>query len=208
VFRKIFSQSKKEKAVIEKIDAHLHLLITACEGFQEGLENGNKKQVRQVFHLEREADVVRREIIRAVYEGAFLPYLRPNLCRFVEIVDRVFDEIEDAANHYLEREIPSELLDFSIRVAFYNLRICEMLQICFKALIHGEKLREKTLAVRIYEKKIDDIKFDMRRILWQLPVKDFWEGRILAEFVDGLTTISDVVEDASDYLHIINVSMK
>ena len=48
----------------------------------------------------------------------------------------------------------------------------------------------------------------MRRILWQLPVKDFWEGRILAEFVDGLTAISDVVEDASDYLHIINVSMK
>jgi len=208
VFRKFFSQSKKEQAVIEKIDAHLRLLITACEGFHEGLEIGSKKRIRQVFHLEREADVVRREIIRAVYEGAFLPYLRPNLCRFVEIVDRVFDGIEDAANHYLEKEIPNELREFSIRVAFYNLRICEMLQICFKALVRGDELREKTLAVRIYEKKIDDIKFDMRRILWQLPVKDFWEGRILAEFVDGLTAISDVVEDASDYLHIINVSMK
>jgi predicted phosphate transport protein (TIGR00153 family) len=208
VFRKFFSQSKKEQAVIEQIDAHLRLLINACKGFHEGLENGNKKRIRQVFHLEREADVVRREIIRAVYEGAFLPYLRPNLCRFVEIVDRVFDEIEDAANHYLEREIPHELREFSIRVAFYNLRICEMLQVCFKTLIQGGDLREKTLAVRIYEKKIDDIKYEMRRILWGLPVKDFWEGRILAEFFDGLTTISDVVEDASDYLHIINVSMK
>jgi predicted phosphate transport protein (TIGR00153 family) len=208
VFRKIFSHGKKEQLVIEKIDAHLGLLIAACEGFHEGLENGNQKRIRQVFHLEREADVVRREIIRAVYEGAFLPYLRPNLCRFVEIVDRVFDEIEEAANHWFVREIPLDLRRYSIRVAFYNLRICEMLRICFKDLIHGDDLREKTLAVRIYEKKIDDLKFEMRRILWQLPVKDFWEGRILAEFVDGLTAISDVVEDASDYLHIINVSMK
>ena len=101
MFRKIFSQSKKEKAVIEKIDAHLRLLIAACEGFQEGLENGNKKQVRQVFHLEREADVVRQEIIRAVYEGAFLPYLRPNLCRFVEIVDRE-DDLEVPPPHEVD----------------------------------------------------------------------------------------------------------
>lgn len=208
MFRKIFSHGKKEQAVIEKIDAHLRLLVAACEGFHEGLETGKTKRVRQVFHFEREADVIRREVVRAVYEGAFLPYLRPNLCRFVEIVDRVFDAIEDAANHCLEKEIPPDLLRYAVRVAFYNLRICEMLQICFKALVKGDDLREKTLAVRIYEKKIDDIKFEMRRILWGLPVKDFWEGRILAEFVDGLTAISDVVEDASDYLHIINVSMK
>jgi hypothetical protein len=39
-------------------------------------------------------------------------------------------------------------------------------------------------------------------------VADYWEGRLLADFVSGLTSISDIVEDASDYLHIINVSMR
>lgn len=208
MFKNFFHQGKKEQAVIDKISAHIRLLIDACEGFHEGLKSGDKKRVLQVFHLEREADTIRREIIAAVYEGAFLPYLRPNLCRFVEIVDQVFDEIEGAANYYSEMEMPEKLKGPCIRVAFYNIRICEMLLICFLSLLKGDSLREKTLAVRIYEKKIDDIKFEMKRVLWKLPVRDFWAGRILAEFVEGLTAISDVVEDASDNLHIINVSMK
>ena len=208
MFKKFFQQGKKEQAVIDKTAAHIELLIAACRGFHEGLIQEDKDRVLHVFHLEREADTIRREIIAAIYEGAFLPYLRPNLCRFAELVDRVFDDIEDAANHYSEMEIPEVLKEDCVRVAFYNIRICEMLLICFHALIEGNDLREKTLAVRIYEKKIDDIKFEMKRILWKLPVDDFWEGRILAEFIDGLTAISDIVEDASDYLHIINVSMK
>lgn len=208
MFKKFFQQGKKEQAVIEKITAHIRLLIAACEGFHEGLSQGNKERILEVFHIEREADTVRREIIAAVYEGAFLPYLRPNLCRLVEIVDGVFDNIEDAANNYVAMKIPQELHEPSVRVAFYNIRICEMLLISFQSLIEGGSLREKTLAVRIYEKKIDDIKFETRRLLYRIPVQDFWAGRILAEFFESLTAISDAVEDASDYLHIINVSMK
>jgi predicted phosphate transport protein (TIGR00153 family) len=208
VFRKIFSQGKKEQAVIDRMTAHIALLIQACRKFHEGLENDDRDGIRRVLDLEREGDTIRREIIAAVYEGAFLPYLRPDLCRFAEVVDRVFDAIEDSANHYLETRLPEPIRDDCVRIAFLNTRICEMLRICFWAMLGGDDLREKTLAVRIYEKKIDDIKFEMKRVLWKIPVQDFWEGRILAEFVDGLTSISDIVEDASDYLHVINVSMK
>ena len=208
MFKRIFSQGKKEQVVIDKMNAHIRLLIDACEGFLEGIEKGDRNRIRNVLDLEREGDSLRREIIAAVHDGAFLPYLRPNLCRFAELVDRVFDAIEDTANHYLEMEMPEEVRDECLRVSFLNVRICEMLQISFAAMIHGEDLREKTLAVRIYEKKIDDIKFDLRRAIIKIPVKDFWEGRTLSEFVDGLTSISDIAEDASDYLHIINISMR
>ena len=78
----------------------------------------------------------------------------------------------------------------------------------FEAMIGGEDLREKTLAVRIYEKKIDDIKFGLMKDVRKVPIDNFWTGRMLSEFMTGLTSISDIMEDASDHLQIIDVSMR
>jgi predicted phosphate transport protein (TIGR00153 family) len=75
-------------------------------------------------------------------------------------------------------------------------------------MLKGENLDEKTLAIRIYEKKIDDLKFGLMKDLRDIAVDNFWEGRVLAEFISGLTTLSDIIEDAGDYLRIINVSMR
>jgi hypothetical protein len=83
-----------------------------------------------------------------------------------------------------------------------------MLIITFDAMLNGEDLREKALAIRIYEKKIDDIKFAVLRDLRKIQVDGFWHGRILADFVSGLTSISDTMEDAGDHLQIISASMK
>ncbi|QTA87991.1 TIGR00153 family protein [Desulfonema magnum] len=205
---KILSQGKKEQSVIESINRHIRLLCTACETFSTALKNRDANLMRNIIELEREGDFVRRNIISDIYQGAFLPYLRPELCRFVEIVDRVFDLLEDTALQYLDTEIPEQVKDECARVSFLNVRICEMLLITFDAMVKGDDLREKTLAIRIYEKKIDDIKFDLIRDIRKLPITNFWEGKILADFVSGLTTISDIIEDASDHLQIINVSMR
>lgn len=208
MLRKIFSQEKKEQAVIGKMKEHIQLLMQACERFHEGLVKNDNSLIRYAINLEREGDAVRREIIAGIYSGAFLPYLRPDLCRFVEIVDRVFDAIEDIANRYLEIEFPDSLRAECVQVALLNVHICEMLLISLDAMLQGEDLREKMLAIRIYEKKIDDIKFHLRRELRKIPINNFWEGSLMAEFFSGLTSISDLVEDASDHLYIINVSMR
>jgi len=205
---RIFSHSKKEKKVIERMEAHIKLLCTACDLFKTALEKEDRNLMRKVNNLEREGDSVRREIIATIHDGAFLPYLRPDLCRFVEIVDRVFDLLEDTAYHFLDTHLPQELKRDSAHVAFLNFRMCEMLLITFEAMLRGEDLREKALAIRIYEKKIDDMKFGLRKDLRKVPVEVFWEGQVLSDFIEDLTAISDVIEDASDYLGIINVSMK
>jgi predicted phosphate transport protein (TIGR00153 family) len=205
---KIFPHGKKEQKVIENMREHIHLLCRACETFRDAMEAQDLKLMRKVIELEREGDRIRREIISQIYEGAFLPYLRSNICTFVEIVDRVFDIIEDAAFQYLDVTIPEAIADECNRVTFLNVRICEMLYITFEAMIQGDDLREKTLAVRIYEKKIDDLKFILLKEARKIPINNFWEGRILSEFLAALTTISDIIEDASDHLQIINVSMR
>lgn len=163
-----------------------------------------------VADLEREGDSVRREIISTIYEGAFLPFLRTNICRFVEIVDEAFDVLKDAASEFenLGPKLDEEIIEDCIQIADLNQQMCEMLTIAFDTLFNKGDLREKTLAIRIYEKKIDDMKFDLIGKLKNKEVKNFWEGKSLSDFISYLTHISDVIEDASDYLHIINLSMR
>jgi len=206
--KKIFDYGKKEERVIENIKKHLELLCNACDSFHRAMEENDNNLAREVVDSEREGDSIRRDIIANIYAGAFLPYLRPDLCRFAEIVDRIFDSLQETALNYLEVRLPENIRDECVRVAFLNARMCEMLLISFESILNGEDLREKALAIRIYEKKIDDIEFSIVKDLRQIPVDDFWQGRLLADFVSGLTSISDTMEDAGDHLQIINVSMK
>jgi hypothetical protein len=206
--RRALSQGKREQGVLEEIRRHIALLCNGCAVFKRALEERDGKLMRRVMDLEREGDSIRRHIISEVRDGAFLPYLRPELRKFVEVVDSVFDILEDTASYSLDARIPEDIQHECVRVALLNQRISEMLLLTFEAMLKGEDLREKTLAVRIYEKKVDDIKFAMLKDLRKTRLDDFWEGKILADFVSGLTSISDVIEDASDYVEIIAVAMK
>ena len=209
VLKKVFGGSTEQK-VLENIKRHMQILFSASGCFKKGLEEWDKKQMYCVADLEREGDSIRREIISTIYEGAFLPFLRTNICRFVEIVDEAFDALKDAASEFehLEMKLDEELKDDCIEIADINQKMCDMLMIAFDTLFNKGDLREKTLAIRIYEKKIDDMKIDLISRLRGKEVKDFWEGKLLSDFITYLTHISDVIEDASDYLHIINLSMR
>jgi predicted phosphate transport protein (TIGR00153 family) len=208
IFDRILSHGRKEREVVEDIRRHIELLCLACDTFQTSVEKRDRNLMWEVVELEREADSVRREVISHIYEGAFLPYLRPDLCKFVEIVDEVFDLLKETAFYCVENEIPEPLRDESIRVALLNFRMCDMLLISFDAMLKGEDLRERTLAVRIFEKKIDDIKLNLVKEVEQVPIENFWAGKALSDFLTNLTMISDIIEDASDHLQIINVSTR
>jgi predicted phosphate transport protein (TIGR00153 family) len=205
--KKTLSRRKQEQKVVEKMKSHIKLLCNACDSFKNAIEDDDRDEMRHVADLEREGDSIRREIISDIYEGAFLPYFRSDLCKFVETVDRVFDAVKDTASCYLETRLPEDVREECIRVALINVRICEMLLLTFEATLRGEDLREKTLAIRIYEKKVDDIKFALCSDVRRTSVSSFWEGKFLADFILGLTSISDIIEDASDCLQIILVTM-
>ena len=205
---KILSHGKKENRVVEDILRHIKLLCSACESFRDAVKSDDRGHMQKVMDLERQGDEIRREILSHIYEGAFLPYLRPDLCRFVELVDSIFDLLEDTAYHYLDARLPETLRRECARVAQLNFRDCEMLVITFEAMLRGEDLREKTLAIRIYEKKVDDLKFALRKDVQAVPVESFWQAKSLSDFISGLTSVSDIIEDASDCLQIIEVSMR
>ena len=130
------------------------------------------------------------------------------MCKFVSVVDEVFDLLKDSASYYAGVQLPEKLKSECVRVSRLNARVCEMLLLSYEAMLAGEDLREKSLAIRIYEKKIDDIKFDLLEDAKTVEVETFWEGRILADLIHTLTSISDVIENASDQLQIINVGLR
>jgi len=209
VFKKVFG-GNTEQRVLESIKKHMQILLSASECFKKALQVQAKDKMFCVPDLEREGDSVRREIIATIYEGAFLPFLRTSICRFVEIVDEAFDALEDAAYEFenLRPGWDDGIREDCLEIADINQKMCDMLIIAFETLIGKGDLREKALAIRIYEKRIDEIKLDLLEKLRTREIKDFWEGKTLSDFISYLTRISDVIEDASDYLNIINLSMR
>lgn len=208
LLKDLFGLGKKEDLVITKIRSQIDLVCSACESFRDAMKTRDATRMARIIEMERDGDVLKREIFSAIYAGAFLPYLRPDLFRFVHIVDDVFDLLEDAAFHYLDLSLDQDIEFDCARVAELNLRMCEMLSITFQAMLKGDDLREKILAVRIYEKRIDDIKFEIMKKVRTLPVKSFWEGTIVSDFISSLTSLSDMIEDASDHVQIISASIR
>lgn len=210
MFKKFFSGTSAEQVVIERIAAHLRILTSAAEALHAGIEKDDPEMIETVSDLEREGDSIRREIISHIFEGAFLPFLRPFICRFVEMADQVFDELEDAAVLYGHAKpyVAGEIRENVLKVTVLNTHMCEMLLLAFQTLFSSGDIRDKSLAIRIYEKRIDEIKFDLLEQVRAVEPATFWDGRTMARFIDYVTQVSDVIEDASDYLQIINVSLR
>jgi hypothetical protein len=47
------------------------------------------------------------------------------------------------------------------------------------------------------------MKFGLMKDARKIPIDDFWEGSLLADFLSRLCSVSDVIEDASDHLGIL-----
>lgn len=210
MLEKFLSSGKAEQRVLDNIRKHIRTLTSACQTFKEAFEKRDRDLMLSVADLEREGDSIRREVIATIYEGAFLPFIRPSICRFVEITDEAFDILQDAAFEfeYVDPQLDEETRDDCRVVADLNSQMSEMLSIAFESLFSGGDLKEKNLAIRIYEKRIDEMKFDLIRRLRKREIKNFWEGKVLSDFIAFLTGVSDVIEDASDYLYVINVRLR
>ncbi|SFM44350.1 TIGR00153 family protein [Thermodesulforhabdus norvegica] len=207
MFKRIFTREQREEVVLENIQEHLGLLIKTCKMVDELIRVGNRTLVEAVEDLERQADEIRRTVFAKLFEGAFIPYLRPHIYRFTEIVDEAVDKLEDVARYMELIKIPPELFDNIVSISEMNTRMAELLDLTFQAFRKGEDLREKVLAIRVYEKRIDDLDHLIKSESKYVKVDNFWDGRWLSEFLESLSTVSDYLEDAADVLSLIRLSL-
>jgi len=202
-----FFGEKLEKEVSEDIEELIGLVCSACEFFREAVIKNDKDIMEKVHNIENEGDIVRRKIALKIYEGAFLPYLRPNILKLAELVDEVLDTLEDAAMNFRKIEQLENIREDVIEISNVNSKLCYALLKAFKSLFEDYELRESTLLIRIYEKKVDEIKYDLTDRLIKMDV-DFWQGKILSDFLDSLISVSDIIEDAADLIQMVHVSIR
>ncbi len=199
---------KLEREVIGEIERLIELLCSACQTFKKAVEQDNKGLMLSISEMEKEGDSIRRRISLKIYEGAFLPYLRPNIYKLVELIDEVLNLLEDAALSYIKiRSFIDDIREEIVEIADLNTKICRVFSKAFRCLFKGDDLREIALAIRIYERKVDELKHDLISKLIKRDVR-FWEGKIVSDFLQYLVSISDLIEDAGDIIQMINVSMR
>lgn len=200
--------NRKEEAALKAMHEHLQLMCVANDALAALINNGETSRAEAIYDLEREGDMARRHALSIIFEGAFLPYLRPSLCRLVELVDQAFDTVEDTARFFERISLHDAIAEECRTVASLNNQMCEILQIAFHLAVQGEDIREQVLAIRILEKRVDDLKADIYQKIQDIPIGNFWQGKFYADFLESLTTFSDLIEDASDALYVLTVSFR
>lgn len=199
---------KAEERVINGVAQMMNLTLSACEILKKAVEERNKVLIEEVFRIERDGDEIKRKITQEIYQGAFLPYLRPNVFRLIETVDEILKEIEEAAMNFQKIENLKYLdIEEIYSILELNIRVCGVLSKNFSAFLKDpNRLREGVIVVRMMEKEADNIKFASLEKLKNYHV-NFWDGYFIVNFVNSLERISDVAEDAIDMLQIILLSL-
>jgi len=125
---------KKEKKVVELIRQHIDVIEECLVKSREVLEHfvsgriGETAQTAdEVDRLETEADDLVREIRDVLYSGAYLPGIRADMYRLVDMVDKIAGHAEEAARFLkcqpprIPEEYQAEIAEtFTISVACYH----------------------------------------------------------------------------------------
>ncbi|RLI87705.1 MAG: TIGR00153 family protein, partial [Archaeoglobales archaeon] len=187
----------------------LNSVKLSCEVFAKAIETDDKSLLNEVCELEKTGDAIRREIALKLYEGAFLPVMRGTLYKLAETVDEILDTLEDVAIDYVRlASLDSDVRELCVKVANLNIKMSVNLMEAFEALGGKADPSDKTIKIRAREREVDAIKHEIYRKLIEKEVSNFWEGKILSDFIDNLVKVSDIIEDAADLIQILNVSLR
>ena len=127
---------KKEKEVIKLIEKHadkveecLSMAVKTIGTYLENNISEAKKLARQTDHLETEADMVRHEIRDKLYLGAYMPLLREDIYKLVEILDVVANSAEKCADFFLNQRplIPDDFKPDFLKITEVSMGVGESL---------------------------------------------------------------------------------
>lgn len=179
---------------------------------------------RGVSSIETEADKARREFIRTLHEGAFLPTFRGDLSRLAEQVDNVADTAEAAARAILLRDKLIDIITKAekrksgikdlrrglIRMAELTTQTVDRLRSAVEALMTDvEEAYRRAEEVDKLEHEIDMIQQCLLRDIYGFEkVLDPLTVVQLVEIARRIEAISDRAEDASDVVRQVGYLIK
>ncbi len=215
---KMFGKGKEEEVVrmifqlLDKVQECLEQTQRTMVHYMAGEIEEAKSAALKTDHLETEADEIRRSIVDSLYKGAFLPIFRVDLHNFIEKMDLIADSAEICCDFFLGQrpEVPLEFRERYLKVIEDTLPMF----ICLKEATEnfftkGENrfIRMKVKEIGISESAIDDEE-------WKITRDIFTSNLVLAEKIhlkqglERVTSMSDQIEDTSDWLEVLMIGMK
>jgi len=171
-----------------------------------------KSSALKTDHIETETDNIRRRMVDALYRGAFLPIFRVDIHNFIEKVDLIADNAEICCDFFLGQrpEIPEVFKERFLKVIDDTLPM----SLTFKEatenfFIRGdhEFIKKRITQIGISESAIDDDEWKLTRDIFTSDLS-LAEKIHLKQCLEKLTCISDQIEDTSDWLEVLLISMK
>ena len=206
---------KQAKMLDTKFKTFLMNITTVGIVFHQATEIFLHKQVTPQFIrlknkvqvLEKENDVLRREIEAALYRQMILPGMRSDILDLMEACDRVINQYEKVVLMWaIEKpKVPKDLFE-DIK------HLVQITQDCVGALMVGAKnffegqmiVEEEIQHCYFLEHTVDVLALQVKEKIFRkkLPLSRQLQ---LKGFVASLEKISDLAEDAADKLKIISV---
>jgi len=197
---------------MKKVEQCLKQALEMMVHYMEGRIDESKSDALQADHLETEADCIRRSIVDCLYKGAFLPIYRVDIHNFIEKMDLIADNAEECCDFFLGQrpQFPEELKEKYLNIIQDTLPMF----LCLKEATENfflkgdqELIRKRVKEISISESAIDDSEWKTTRDIFtsQLPLA---EKIHLKHCLVKVTSMSDQIEDTSDWLEVLLISKK
>lgn len=215
----------KSNQIIKQLNLHAQAVITCFNEYQVGILELVKIQSKQPFDkeaqiaivnkivtLEREADIIRHQVIRDLLQGGLLVDSRKSTMRLIEGIDLIANIAEDCIQMICDENI---VLDPWISHSIHEINTLTGKQL--------ELLIEVLLQI-VTKYNMDDVLLQIEEIehlesqadqVENMLIKDLFEKELdlslklhYKQFIRLVTSMSDIIEDLSDEVEIILASRR
>ncbi len=207
---------RKESRVKETISQHLEEVQSCLRVFKDMMDaylDGNEFEELsyQVHEREHDADKIRREIEREIYEGAFLPLFREDYITLVELIDKVANRAETVSDIVAQQHphIPEEMRPGLKKMTATVLECFDPLVGIIEAFDSDwEEASRLAREVEELEQTVDQHEWNMIKELFEREDMELAEKLLARDLIHFTASISDRMEDASDRIDIMLVKRK
>ena len=213
----IFKQNENDSAVQKRICDYCSLIGDTIDEFNQMIKDyidwnkRFKEQSRKVHKMEHQCDVVRREIERAVFDGAFLPAYREDYIGLLETLDRVANKAEEAGDtlYLLRPDIPEPIRADFITIGELTAQAWEPVPASVKRVMEGDTdVSEVDIFVESKEQEVDKLQFEMTRRLFKEFKIEKVDALMNKTLIDQICSVSDRVENVMDRLTIFAIKRR
>jgi predicted phosphate transport protein (TIGR00153 family) len=208
---------KKEKSIIDKIQAYLDQVDTCRKGFRVCIEKfllepdneENQAILEEVHRAESKADDLRRDIELQLYQRALIPESRGDVLGLLETMDIIPGMFESLCYQFLLERIviPEQFRDRYMYLVDVNLKAYDLVRQAVLGLFYKKDVKELTDLVDEVESDSDRVERDLIRDIFSSKL-DKADKILLKEIVINTGDISDQAEVVKDRLNLAIVKRK